>query len=278
MTPGAPPAALAAAADAGDAEAAHKLSIMHACGLGVEHDWTEAFRRMDQAVSLGLELAARTRQVLGPAPDLNAWFNPDRPERISKSPHVLAIPRFLAPEACDWLIERAQPSMSLARVYDQQSGQGIRRPERSNSATSFDLLECDMVMMLTRERIARATGLPVAGLEAAQVLHYRPGEAFTAHYDFLDPDKPAYQADLRERGQRIATFLVYLNTEFEGGETEIQAIGLKHRGGKGDALFWANTLPDGRPDLNTRHAGLPPTSGEKWVYSQWCRSRAPRPA
>ena len=44
----------------------------------------------------------------------------------------------------------------------------------------------------------------------------------------------------------------------------------------GEALFWANVTPDGRPDSSTLHAGLPPTSGEKWTLSQWCRNRAPK--
>jgi hypothetical protein len=32
-------------------------------------------------------------------------------------------------------------------------------------------------------------------------------------------------------------------------------------------------LRDGSPDYNTRHAGLPPTSGRKWVLSQWIRTK-----
>ena len=44
---------------------------------------------------------------------------------------------------------------------------------------------------------------------------------------------------------------------------------------KGDALMWANTRPDGAIDHGTRHAGLPPIAGEKWVLSQWLRGRAP---
>jgi prolyl 4-hydroxylase len=39
--------------------------------------------------------------------------------------------------------------------------------------------------------------------------------------------------------------------------------------------MWANTLPDGSIDRRTRHAGLPPTRGEKWLLSQWLRGRAP---
>jgi hypothetical protein len=41
----------------------------------------------------------------------------------------------------------------------------------------------------------------------------------------------------------------------------------------GDAIYWANVDDSGRPDRLTRHAGLPPTSGEKWIFSQWLRSQ-----
>jgi hypothetical protein len=34
-----------------------------------------------------------------------------------------------------------------------------------------------------------------------------------------------------------------------------------------------NVDADGAPDHDTVHAGTPPTSGEKWVLSQWVRTR-----
>ena len=149
-------------------------------------------------------------------------------------------------------------------------------PGVTNTSATFDVLDCDLVMMLLRERIARAAGLPVVGLEPVHILNYAVGQAFKPHHDWLDADIPGHKQDLHERGQRIATFLLYLNDDYEGGETEMAAIGLRHRARKGDALVWANVKPDGRIDPATRHAGLPPTSGEKWVYSQWLRNRAPR--
>ena len=78
-----------------------------------------------------------------------------------------------------------------------------------------------------------------AELEPAQVLHYAVGEAFTAHYDGFDAAKPGHQAEIEANGQRVATFLTYLNDDYEGGETEMEALGLMHRGQKGDALFWS---------------------------------------
>ena len=58
------------------------------------------------------------------------------------------------------------------------------------------------------------------------------------------------------------------------GETDFPLARTKYRGRKGDALFFWNVLPDGSVDRQTLHAGLPPTSGEKWLLSQWVRNRA----
>ena len=73
------------------------------------------------------------------------------------------------------------------------------------------------------------------------------------------------------RGQRTETFLIYLNDDYSGGETHFPELGLSHVGARGDALVFSNVDAAGKPDDATRHAGLPPTSGEKWLFSQWIR-------
>ena len=105
------------------------------------------------------------------------------------------------------------------------------------------------------------------------VLHYETGQQFAPHFDFIDPDLPQLRADLARRGQRVATFLLYLNDDHEGGETAFPDLGWRHRGRKGDALMFWNVDPAGAPDRRTRHAGLSPTRGEKWLLSQWIRAR-----
>jgi hypothetical protein len=79
---------------------------------------------------------------------------------------------------------------------------------------------------------------------------------------------------IAEAGQRVVTFIIYLNDDYQGGETHFPRLGLSHRGRAGDALYFANTGPDGAPDPRTLHAGLPPTAGEKWLFSQWIRNRS----
>ena len=275
------PSALAEAAEAGDGAAAARLAVLTGMGLGVPPDWDRAMALLGRAAELGFEPAGDQIALLaGPSADrgidIAAWLNAPRPRVLSEGPAILAIDGFLPPEVCDWMIARAEAAVEPALVYDHETGVGRRENVRTNTAAQFDLEKMDVVLALVRERIARAAGLPVPGLEWTQVLHYDVGQTFDWHVDWLDPATPGYAADLAARGQRIATFLVFLNDDFEGGETAFEAGGLRHRGRKGDALLWANTLPDGSIDQRTRHAGLPPTKGEKWVLSQWLRGRAPR--
>lgn len=86
-------------------------------------------------------------------------------------------------------------------------------------------------------------------------------------------DHLARAAELAPRGQRAATFLIYLNEAYEGGATQFPRLDWQYRGGRGDALLFSNVDAAGAPDYNTVHAGMPATSGEKWVLSQWIRTR-----
>ncbi|MGZ9099860.1 MAG: prolyl hydroxylase family protein [Brevundimonas sp.] len=277
------PAALARAADAGDGAAAHWLAVLTAIGLGAPQDWGRALALLERAAQLGFEPARRQIELLASgdpaepaAPiDIAAWLTAPAPRPLVEGPAIFAIEGFLPEPVCDWLRAQAEAVAEPALVYDPETGVGRRESVRTNAAARFELDRMDVVLAVVRERIARTAGLPVPGLEWTQVLHYAVGQTFDWHVDWLDPGTPGYAEDLAARGQRIATCLVFLNDDFEGGETAFEAGGLRHRGRKGDALLWANTLPDGSVDPRTRHAGLPPTEGEKWVLSQWLRGRAP---
>lgn len=272
-----------------DAAAAHRRAVESAMGLGTPHDWKAALTWLTRAAERGHPTAGRQLALLSDrivlegrwghvadGVDIVRWLTPPAPRALSHGPAILAIDGFLPHAVCDWLKGRAEAMTEPALVYDLDTGEGRRESVRTNAAAQFGPEQMDVVLAVVRERIARAAGLPVPGLEWSQVLHYGVGQTFDWHVDWLDPAVPGYAADLASRGQRIATCLVFLNDDFEGGETAFEAGGIRHRGRKGDALLWANTLPDGTIDRRTRHAGLPPTKGEKWVLSQWLRGRAPR--
>ncbi len=180
---------------------------------------------------------------------------------------------FVTHSVCAWLIEQARPSLKRALIYDPVGGKDIADHMRTNSAAGFDLMHADVVQAAVQWRMSIAVGVPVAHMEGPTVLHYGVGEQITNHYDFVNPRIPNYQSEIEKRGQRIVTFLVYLNDDYEGGETDFAQLRLRYHGAKGHGIFFTNALPNGEPDLRMVHAGLPPKDNEKWLMSQFIRNR-----
>jgi predicted 2-oxoglutarate/Fe(II)-dependent dioxygenase YbiX len=178
---------------------------------------------------------------------------------------------FIPPAFCKWIIGRAKPKLEAVRVKDPERG-AERADYRSNSGAGFSLLESDLVLQLVNARVAAAASLPLANQEPTNVLHYLPGEEYRPHHDFITRS-PNNEAELNACGQRAVTALVYLNDDYEGGETDFPQLDWRYRGRRGDLLLFWNLTPAGEPEPRTLHAGLPPVSGEKWLYSKWIRQK-----
>jgi hypothetical protein len=192
---------------------------------------------------------------------------------IHEDPRICAFPGFVGAPVCDWLINRARTRLERALVYDVVKQVDFADESRTNSFATFHLMEADIVHLVVQTRIAAACGQPVSHMEAPSVLHYAVGETIGNHYDFVDPAHPGYAEEIRNRGTRTITFLVYLNADYEGGETVFPKLDLSHLGQRGEGMYFVNTLRDGQADVRTLHNGRPPTSGEKWVFSQFVRNR-----
>ncbi|HEY3777604.1 MAG TPA: 2OG-Fe(II) oxygenase [Rhizomicrobium sp.] len=263
------------AAHKGDAEATHVCAMLAAQDYKLEDRWNVARECLLRAAEHGWEPARAQLAFLDRAcgGNISALPGPLKVRTLFESPRIDVVEGCASPEICEWLIERARPRVSRALVYDKARGGGRVEQARSNSSIPFNVAQSDIVLMLLRARIAATANLPPDGLEASSVLHYAPGQQFEPHVDFLDPAVPGYARDLAANGQRVATFLLYLNEEYEGGETAFPTLGWQHKGRRGDALLFWNIDPAGSPDGRTLHAGLPPKSGEKWLLSQWLRQR-----
>ena len=144
---------------------------------------------------------------------------------------------------------------------------------RTNTSACFNLLDTDLVLTLMQRRMSACLGVPLRHFEPMSVLHYAPGEQISEHFDFVDPNVPDYAAQIAAQGQRIVTFLVYLNDGYAGGETVFPRLGVSRKGAAAEALHFVNAHADGRADVRTLHAGRPPRDGEKWIVSQFVRDR-----
>lgn len=205
--------------------------------------------------------------------DVDAWYAMPSGQRLHEQPRVQLLKDFVPPAIRRWLIERARGRLARAHVYDGVARETTVHQTRTNSAALFGLLDTDCVLALVQHRIARCVGLAFRYLEPAAVLHYATGQEIKPHFDFVDPNVPNYAEEIAQRGQRVVTFLVYLNDDYGEGQTDFPRLGISHKGCGGEALYFVNALADGQADLRTLHAGRPPTSGEKWIVSQFVRNR-----
>jgi hypothetical protein len=274
----------------GSPEAALHLANLVALGAHVEQSWTGALTLLVVAAERGSESARGQLNVLAGRPageavsaegwrglaeriDLRAWLAPCDGTTLCAAPLVRSFPEFIPDQACGWLIERARGRLKRALIYDPEHGD-VADQMRTNTAAGFDLIDADLVQIAIQHRMSAVVGVPVHNMEGPTVLHYEVGEEITNHTDFLNPKIPNYADEIAKRGERIITFLVYLNDDYGGGETDFHSLGLRHKGRRREGLFFTNALPNGRPDTRMVHAGMPPTSGEKWIVSQFIRNRA----
>jgi hypothetical protein len=274
----------------GSSEAALKLATLTALGAHVDQSWPGALAFLVFAAQRGSASArGQLAALAGSGPnvddgdqqwlllaqrvDLKYWSAAPPGQTLCANPVVRVYRNFVPDSVCAWLIEQARPNLKRALIYDPVGGKDIADHMRTNSAAGFDLMHADVVQAAVQCRMSAAVGIPVHHFEGPTVLHYAVGEQITNHYDFVNPKIPNYDAEIAQRGQRIITFLVYLNDDYEGGETDFPQLGLRYHGAKGHGLYFTNALADGQPDLRMVHAGLPPKDKEKWLMSQFIRNR-----
>jgi prolyl 4-hydroxylase len=278
---------LADALKAGDAEAALRLAPLAALGAHLAQSWSDALGMLAFAAERGSHAAqgqllalsapepaapADWRRVAGSV-DLRTWLAAPPGETLHERPMVRCFADLATGPVCEWLMRRAHGRLRRALIYDSAQGGAVADHMRSNSIVGFDLADLDVVQAALQQRMALACGVPVLHAEGPTILHYSVGEQITNHTDFLNPGIADYERLIEQCGERVITFLLYLNDDYDGGETDFPRIGVRHKGRGRGGLFFTNALPNGKPDVRMVHAGLPPTRGEKWIVSQFFRNR-----
>lgn len=188
-----------------------------------------------------------------------------------KKPNVVALSGVLDGNACQALIELARPRMQRSSVVHHREGVRVD-DSRTSSGCHFQRGELPLVADL-EQCIAELTGIPQENGEGLQVLRYEPGQRYVPHWDYFPPES-ASSADIvrpEKGGQRIATFLLYLNTVPMGGETEFPHAGIKVAAVKGNACFFSYCDADGQLDPLTLHSGNAVIEGDKWIAVKWLR-------
>jgi len=194
-------------------------------------------------------------------------------EKLSHSPEIYVCDHFLSDEECDHLIKLAQPSLARSTVVDPNSVEGLVDARRTSTGMFLPYGCKDGVVLRMHKRIAEVTGIPEVNGECMQVLHYDVGAEYQPHYDSFDRSIPGGLIHFNRGGQRVATFMVYLNTPEAGGETIFPLDNLKIVPKKGKAVLFYNVTSSGAVDPMSFHGGAPVLKGEKWLITRWLRER-----
>lgn len=235
----------------------HDAAVIH-CNLTASGvDWAGGVRLL--AGLARTDPRCRSQLALIAAMDLKAALVG---EVVSEAPRITYFHGLFSAEECLYLAGAAAPMLAPSVVVDPASGRQRPDPVRISDSAGFTLPLENPAVHALNQRIAAASGTLWAQGEPLQVLRYRPGGEYKPHFDAI----PGFA------NQRILTMIVWLNDDYEGGETLFTKTGASFKGAAGDALLFRNAGPDGRRDPDAGHAGLPVVRGEKLIASRWIRA------
>lgn len=286
------------AAEEGHPEAVAAMAILQCLGIQQRKNWQDALNTLTHAAALGWATSRQALlllshepvlgdereliaiedmafwQRLGSSIDINRWLQIPQGNVLCDSPLLVSFEDFVPQRWRNLLANEAVPRLVPAQDPDPSR---MRNPNAATSAYFLGLqglAENDFLHLLLQERMSKACGIPSNQMEGFAVLLYQEGGEFSEHVDYFDTATELGRAEVDMLGQRILTFLIYLNDDYEGGETVFPELGISHKGKAGEGLYFVTAREGGEGDSRTRHAGLPVHTGNKWVLSQYFRSRS----
>jgi len=119
------------------------------------------------------------------------------------------------------------------------------------------------------EKICNKYNLNIENAEDMQVVKYEKDNFYREHHDSF----PFYEPDfLSQGGHRILTTLIYLNDDFQGGETRFVTLDKNIKPIRNSAIiFHPLEKTNKRCHPKALHAGMPIKSGVKYVCNIWFR-------
>ncbi len=180
---------------------------------------------------------------------------------------IYSVADFLSPAECARLMAMIDQVARPSPVYDGPAGAAYR------SSYSGDVDPGDSFVQMIERRICDLMGIDQRWSETFQGQRYLPEQEFQGHYDWYDTTATYWAGETRRGGQRSWTAMAWLNEVEEGGETRFTRLGIGFPPQAGTLLMWNNALPDGRPNPDVLHAGMPVVKGVKYVVTKWFRTR-----
>lgn len=180
---------------------------------------------------------------------------------------IKEIPNFLTHEECNKIIELSNGKLFPSKVYSQNED---LLSNDSRISQQCWLTDDNPLIKDISERVKQFTNT-IGTQEQLQVVNYPKGGFFSPHYDACEGNEGYCSRMNGSDGPRLLTVLIYLNDNFEGGETVFPKINKSVKPEKGKAVIFRNVDENGVIITQALHGGEPIKSGEKWIANKWIR-------
>ncbi len=165
------------------------------------------------------------------------------------SENIFTIDDFWTQEVCNDFIAKSEAIGYEPATVETESGQKLVTSVRNNNRVIYEDRElAELIWQQAEPYVPKQIGNSVAvGLnELFRFYKYEPGQEFKRHRD---------QSYIRNDGEAsYYTFMIYLNGDYEGGETTFNNLTIHPK--QGMALVFLHNL---------EHEGSPVTKGVKYV-------------
>lgn len=167
------------------------------------------------------------------------------------------IKNFITDEMCDFLINTDVSSFEESTT-DNDSKLTSMRISKTKwiPRTYYKVKEI-------YEKCYQLTNIPITNMEDISVIKYEEGGYYKEHID----------VDMDFIVPRLYTIILYLNDNYEGGETEFTILNKKYKLKKGDALFFNNYDSLGNITRLSLHCGNEVISGVKYIANIWINNK-----
>lgn len=184
--------------------------------------------------------------------------------------YIQEIPNFLTLEECNQILQISTNKLIDSKVYSP-SADLVDEKVRISKQTWLNDNNHPLILDLSK-RIAKITGTRLTDQEELQVVNYHPGGFYKPHYDACNRKVENCTRLNGTRGPRYITFIIYLNNDFEGGETYFPNINKSIVPEMGKAAIFYNVNLNGDVLVNSLHEGRDVKKGVKWIANKWIRN------
>jgi prolyl 4-hydroxylase len=173
---------------------------------------------------------------------------------------------FINEKEANYILEKAKDKFKPSVIYGNIIVEQIRK---SNTVW---LSKNDDVIKKIILRVCEKCNLPFKNAEHLQVVKYDTTGYYRNHYDTAYEDKDETRCFFSYGGHRVVTMLIYLNDDFEGGDTAFINLRKKIKPPKyAGIIFYSLDKKKEFCHPLSLHEGKTVQSGNKYVANIWLR-------